>query len=81
MIACAQVKCETLPAYPRKLLVAATRVFVNEHYEDTDLLREYNDRVKRDFSEAPLHRFLQDLRNYTLHYRLPATRAAGGALR
>lgn len=57
-------------------LVAATRAFVNEHYKDTDLLREYNDRVKRDFSEAPLHRFLQDLRNYTLHYRLPATRAA-----
>jgi hypothetical protein len=56
-------------------LVGATRVFVNEHYEYTDLIREYNDRVKRDFREAPLHRFLQDLRNYTLHYRLPATRA------
>jgi hypothetical protein len=56
-------------------LVAATRAFVKEHYADTGLLREYNDRVKRDFSEAPLHRFLQDLRNYTLHYRLPATRA------
>ena len=53
-------------------LVDATRVFVNEHYTDTGLLRVYNDRLKRDFSEAPLHRFLQDLRNYTLRYRLPA---------
>jgi hypothetical protein len=57
-------------------LVDATRVFVNEHYEDTALFREYNDRVKRDFREAPLHRFLQDLRNYPPREQ---TSALGGA--
>ena len=38
-------------------------------------MKEYKDRVKRDFAEAPLHRFMQQLRNHTLHYRLPPTRA------
>lgn len=60
-------------------LVAATRNFVNEHYPDTDLSREYNRLVKQDFADNPLHVFMQDLRNYTHHYRLPATRAVGSA--
>ncbi len=59
-------------------LVEATRKFARKHYADTDLIKDYENRVKDDFDEAPLHRFLQDLRNYTLHYRLPATRAVSG---
>lgn len=56
-------------------LVDATRVFVRTHYAGTELFKEYERRVKSDFADAPLHRFLQDLRNYSLHYRLPAMRA------
>lgn len=56
-------------------LVASTRRFVERHYANTDLLKEYETRVKRDFAEAPLHRFLQQLRNLTLHQSLPPTKA------
>ena len=56
-------------------LVEVTRRFVRRHYAGTHLFKEYERRVKRDFADAPLHRFLQDLRNYSLHYRLPAMRA------
>lgn len=50
-------------------------MFVKKHYAGTELFREYEDRVKKDFAEAPLHRFMQKLRVYTLHYQLPPTRA------
>jgi hypothetical protein len=62
-------------------LVAATRNFVNEHYPDTYLSREYERRVRQDFAENPLHIFIQSLRNYTHHYRLPATRAVASLKR
>lgn len=55
-------------------LVESNRKFVRKHYAGTQLLEEYEARVKRDFSEAPLHRFLQRLRNHTLHHRLPPTK-------
>ena len=55
-------------------LVDATRAFVLEHYKDIEVLEEYESRKDRDFKEAPLHRFLQDLRNYTTHRRLPPIR-------
>ncbi len=58
-------------------LVAASRNFVNGHYPNTGLSREYKRRVKQDFADNPLHIFLQDLRNYTHHYRLPSTKAVG----
>lgn len=56
-------------------LVDSTRRFVEKHYAGTELLKEYEARVKRDFSGAPLHRFLQQLRNYTIHYSLPPMKA------
>ncbi len=56
-------------------LVDSTRAFVEKHYFDTKLLDEYEGRVKRDFAEAPLHRFLQQLRNYTMHNQLPPMKA------
>ncbi len=52
-------------------LVDATRAFVPKHYKGTKLLEKYESRKDRDFKEAPLHRFLQGLRHYTLHWRLP----------
>ncbi len=56
-------------------LVDSTRRFVEKHYAGTRLMDEYEARVKQDFAEAPLHRFLQRLRNHTLHHRLPPTKA------
>lgn len=56
-------------------LVDSTRRFVERHYAGMRLLEEYEARVKKDFAEAPLHRFLQRLRNHTLHHRLPPTKA------
>jgi len=34
---------------------------------------EYVSRIKDEFDEDPLHRFVQGLRVYTLHYRIPLT--------
>lgn len=56
-------------------LVDSTRAFVEEHYAGTPLMEEYLARVRRNFAEAPLHRFLQRLRAHTLHRRLPPTKA------
>lgn len=53
----------------------STRRFVREHYSGTRLFREYESRVKEDLEQAPLHRFLQGLRNHTLHHRLPPVKA------
>ena len=52
-------------------LVEATRRFVGKLYAGTPLMAEYEDRVRNDFAEAPLHRFLQQLRNLTLHHSVP----------
>lgn len=57
-------------------LVDSTRRFVEKHYAGTPLMEEYEARVRRDFAEAPLHRFLQQLRNLTLHQRVPPMRAS-----
>ena len=53
----------------------STRRFVREHYSGTQLFREYESRVERDFEQAPLHRFLLGLCNHTLHHRLPPVKA------
>lgn len=52
-------------------LVDATRRFVKKHYAGTALMEGYKERVRTDFAEAPLHLFLQHLRNLTLHHRVP----------
>ena len=57
-------------------LVDATRRFVGKHYAGTPLMGEYEARVRRDFAEAPLHRFLQQLRNLTLHHHVPPMRVS-----
>jgi hypothetical protein len=54
-----------------KTLIDHTRVFMSDHYDKTDLHARYLERVERDFAEDELCRFMQDLRNYTLHYELP----------
>ncbi len=54
-----------------KTLIDHTRVFMADHYANTDLLSQYQERIKHDLAEDELCRFVQDLRNYALHYELP----------
>jgi len=54
-----------------KTLIDHTRVFMADHYGMTDFHTQYQERIKRDFAADELCRFMQDLRNYTLHYELP----------
>jgi hypothetical protein len=58
-----------------KTLVDHTRVFKNDLYKGTDFEREYQNRVSKDFVRSPIVQFVQRLRNYTLHTRLPVTTA------
>ncbi len=55
-------------------LVDVTRRFMNKNYAGTVFFNEYQVRISNTFDEAPLHRFVQGLRVYTLHRRLPAMR-------
>lgn len=55
-------------------LVEHTRIFVRELYskeEFSEFKSEYDSKIKTGFAENPLHRFMQELRNYTLHKELP----------
>jgi hypothetical protein len=54
-----------------KTLIDHTRVFMERHYKGTELHIQYEERIKQDFAKSELCRFIQDLRNYTLHYELP----------
>lgn len=47
---------------------------MDKNYAGTALLDEYRASILNTFDEAPLHRFVQGLRVYTLHRRLPAMR-------
>lgn len=50
-----------------KTLIEHTRVFLRENYQGTQLKSDFDSKVTNDFSEDPLSRFIQDLRNYMLH--------------
>jgi hypothetical protein len=54
-----------------KSLVDHTRVFVDEHYSNSPVSDGYRDKIKTEFSEDQLARFIQDLRNYMMHRGLP----------
>jgi hypothetical protein len=56
-------------------LVAHTRNTLRRLYGDTEFWTEYQDEVRKRFSENTLHHFIQELRNYSLHYRLPLAAA------
>lgn len=51
---------------------------VAERTLEEPYLRQYRDNVTKVFGKAPRSRFVQDLRNYMLHYALPVT---GGFIR
>jgi hypothetical protein len=58
-----------------KSLVDQTRIVINKRYKDTKFLDEYNKQINSRFVNNPLTGFIEDLRNYNLHYSLPVTNA------
>lgn len=58
-----------------KTLIDHTRALINDWYKNTKFLQIYQTEVKNRFNKNDLSGFIQDLRNYTLHYRLPLSMA------
>lgn len=56
-----------------KTLIDHTRTHMHSLYEGHPFLEEYEARVEARFASSPVQRFVQDLRNYTQHYKLPLT--------
>ena len=54
-----------------KTLIEHTRIFVNKHYDDTPIQQAYSEKIKHEFAQDELCKFIQDLRNYMLHQGLP----------
>lgn len=54
-----------------KTLVEHTRILIKEWYADTEFLRDYEIEVKKRFAGNPTVGFIEDLRNFGLHFRLP----------
>src|SRR3984893_15203246 len=52
-------------------LVEHTRIFMREHYSNTPILDQYQAKVDAELVNAPLVKFVQDLRNFMLHNGLP----------
>jgi hypothetical protein len=59
-------------------IVDHTRVLMNEHYTETDIYKEFRARTANEFTNNSLTRFIQDLRNYTIHRGLPLPSEVGG---
>ena len=56
-----------------KTLVDHTRTIISDRYRQTDFFVEYKEQVKARFANNLLVGFIEDLRNYALHYSLPIT--------
>ncbi len=54
-----------------KSLVEHTRVIYREIYKRSEEFPEYQVEIDRRFANNPLAQFVEDLRNYCLHYKLP----------
>lgn len=54
-------------------LIDHTRRVMRGTEVDPAIREAYEEQVRRDFEESPSAGFLKDLRNYMLHYSLPAT--------
>jgi hypothetical protein len=54
-----------------KTMIDHTRVFINDHYEDSSIQLEYQSEIDKKFKNDELCRFIQDLRNYILHRGIP----------
>ncbi len=58
-----------------KSLVAHTRVVITDWYQETDFFKEYEAQVSSRFVNNSLIGFIEELRNFSLHYSLPITNA------
>jgi len=58
-----------------KSLIDQTRVVIRNWYKETEFLKEYKTQVDSRFINNPLTGFIEDLRNFSLHYSLPLTNA------
>ena len=52
-----------------KTLIEHTRIFLKKYYLNTKICERYKEKVKKEFEDDELSRFIQDLRNYILHRR------------
>lgn len=58
-----------------KMLIDNMRPLIRKWYKNTSFLTAYELEVKRRFVNNKLSFFIEDLRNYVLHYSLPVTTA------
>lgn len=58
-----------------KTLVDHTRKFFQDEYQGTNFENDYNNKISYLFINSTTSKFIQDLRNYTLHRTLPLTGA------
>lgn len=54
-----------------KTLIDHTRAFMTEEYHNTSVEKAYLDKVREEFAADGLMKFVQDLRNYSLHKGIP----------
>ncbi|MEN3979938.1 hypothetical protein [Acinetobacter sp. CWB-B33] len=54
-------------------LVEHTRNFMREYYSETNILKDYENKIKNELGQDTLIKFIQDLRNYMVHNGLPPT--------
>jgi len=54
-----------------KTLIEHTRIFMDTHFKNSSVHKAYTHKVKMEFAQDELSRFIQDLRNYMLHQGLP----------
>jgi hypothetical protein len=59
--------------YSAKMRVEQSRAMRNKWYKGTSLGAEWESEAHERFSGNPVSGFIDDLRNFALHYRLPAT--------
>ncbi len=58
-----------------KTLIDHTRKLCQDEYKGTEFEAEYNEKINELFVNSPISKFIQDLRNYSLHRNLPITGA------
>lgn len=56
-----------------KTLVDHTRLLIRDWYQGTDFYKEYVKEIEYRFADNKSSSFIEDLRNFALHYSLPVT--------
>ena len=64
-----------------KAVVEVNRITIRKKFSRTDFMKEYQDKIDELFTNNMLVGFLEDLRNYSLHYKIliPVVKPLGGA--